>query len=136
MCTGPVLVIDARDGSPSVVGLQVFQEHVNLTTNDRLTERPIPECKDVWYNGLMLCSGTTMGMRTAMLNYLEIMHEDMKVWIEVPKCRFNINGDDQSIHNYLFYSGQLPFATSVVNRAGGIVNTVGHFAPQIAEAQF
>ena len=99
MCTGPVLVIDARDGSPSVVGLQVFQEHVNLTTNDRLTERPIPECKDVWYNGLMLCSGTTMGMRTAMLNYLEIMHEDMKVWIEVPKCRFNINGDDQSIHN-------------------------------------
>jgi hypothetical protein len=27
--------------------------------------------------------------------------------------------------SYLFYSGQLPFATAMANRAGGIVNTVG-----------
>jgi hypothetical protein len=37
----------------------------------------------------------------------------------------DINGDDQSIHNYLFYSGQLPFASAIPNREGGIVNTVG-----------
>jgi hypothetical protein len=36
-----------------------------------------------------------------------------------------MNGDDQSIHNHLFYSGQLPFATAVANRRNGIVNTVG-----------
>jgi hypothetical protein len=37
----------------------------------------------------------------------------------------DINGDDQSIHNYLFYSGQLPFASAIPNREGGIVNTAG-----------
>lgn len=37
----------------------------------------------------------------------------------------DINGDDQSIHNYLYYSGQLPFAKAVQNREGGIVNTAG-----------
>jgi hypothetical protein len=49
----------------------------------------------------------------------------MKVWIGEPKCRFDMNGDDQSIHNYLFYSKQLPFATAMANRAGSIVNTAG-----------
>jgi hypothetical protein len=53
------------------------------------------------------------------------MYEEMKVWIEEPKCRNDMNGDDQSINNYFFCSGQLPFATAIVNRAGGIVNTVG-----------
>jgi hypothetical protein len=145
-CTGPVLITHSRDvifqrdpfgpGSPLVVGLQVFQEHVNRTTNHWLTEWPIRECKGVRYKEPMLCSGTTVGTRTAMLTYLEIMYEEMKVWIEDPKCRFNIDDDDQSIHNYLFYSGQLPFATSVVNRAGGIVNTVGHHGSQIVNAHF
>jgi hypothetical protein len=73
----------------------------------------------------MLCSGTTVGTRVAMLRYLEIMYAEMKVWINDTKCRFNINGDDQSMHNYLFYSGQLPFANAIPHRSGGIVNTVG-----------
>ena len=60
-----------------------------------------------------------------MLKYLEVMYEEMKVWINEPKCRFDINGDDQSIHNYLFYTGQLPFATAMPQRSGAIVNTVG-----------
>ena len=41
-----------------------------------------------------------------------------------PKCWFKINGDDQSIHNYLYYTGKLPFAKAVPSRMG-IVNTVG-----------
>jgi hypothetical protein len=140
-CTGPVLLMDARDsifqldpfgpGSPVVEGLQVFQEHVNMTTTNWLTDWPIKDCKGVQYNAPMLCSGTTVGTRAAMIKYLEIMYEEMKIWIEEPKCRFDINGDDQSIHNYLYYSGQLPFATSVVNRMGGIVNTIGHHAAQV-----
>jgi hypothetical protein len=139
-CTGPVLLMDARDaifqrdpfgpGSPKVEGLQVFQEHVNMTTKNWLTDWPIKDCKGVQYDAPMLCSGTTVGTRAAMIKYLEIMYEEMKVWIEEPKCRFDINGDDQSIHNYLYYSGQLPFATSIVNRMGGIVNTIGHHAAQ------
>jgi hypothetical protein len=134
-CTGPVLVTDVRDllfqrdpfgpGSPVVNGLQVYEEHKNQTTMHWITEGPIKKCKGVVFDKTMLCSGSTVGTREAMLKYLEIMYEEMKVWIEEPKCRNDMNGDDQSIHNYLFYSGQLPFATAMANRAGGIVNTVG-----------
>eukprot|EP00538_Stauroneis_constricta_P004784 CAMPEP_0119547858 /NCGR_PEP_ID=MMETSP1352-20130426/1892_1 /TAXON_ID=265584 /ORGANISM="Stauroneis constricta, Strain CCMP1120" /LENGTH=442 /DNA_ID=CAMNT_0007592919 /DNA_START=325 /DNA_END=1650 /DNA_ORIENTATION=- len=134
-CTGPVLVTDVRDtlfqldpfgpGSPPVKGLQVFEEDKSQTTQHWLTKWPIDSCKHVTYEETMLCSGTTVGTREAMLKYLEIMYEEMKVWIETKECRFNINGDDQSIHNYLFYSGQLPFATAIPNRRGGIVNTIG-----------
>jgi hypothetical protein len=146
-CTGPVLFTDARDTvfqrdpfadiSRQVTGLLVFQEHVNMTTDNWLTQWPIQQCKGVEYAGRpMLCSGTTVGTRAAMIKYLEIMYEEMKVWTEKEKCRFEMDGDDQAIHNYLYYSGQLPFATSMANRAGGIVNTVGHVASQLANAHF
>jgi hypothetical protein len=48
----------------------------------------------------------------------------MKEWISDEKCHFNNNGDDQSIHNYLYYTGKLPYATAIPARTG-IVNTVG-----------
>ena len=48
----------------------------------------------------------------------------MKKWISDPKCHFKNNGDDQSIHNYLFYTDQLPYAKAIPPRTG-IVNTVG-----------
>jgi hypothetical protein len=137
-CTGPILIADARDlifqrnpfdiHAPKVTGLQLYQEHINMTTKNWLVEWPLRDCKGVTYNEPMLCSGTTIGTRETMLEYLTIMYEEMKVWINDPKCRFNINGDDQSIHNYLYYSGKFPKATtvSVPNRMGGIVNTIGY----------
>jgi hypothetical protein len=80
----------------------------------------------------MLCSGTTIGPRHVMLDYLQLMYREMKVWIEDPQCRFNINGDDQSIHNYLYYTGQFPAGTrSIPHGHGGIVNTVGHYAARL-----
>ena len=134
-CTGPVLVLDVRDswfqqdpfgpGSPVIKGLHVYEEHKSQTTQHWLTNWPIGDCKGVTYNETMLCSGTTVGTRVAMLKYLEVMYAEMKAWITDPSCRFDINGDDQSIHNHLYYSGQLPFAKSWANRAGGLVNTVG-----------
>lgn len=39
-------------------------------------------------------------------------------------CRTEADYDDQSIHNYLFYTGKLPYATAIPPRMG-IVNTVG-----------
>lgn len=48
----------------------------------------------------------------------------MKKWISDPKCHFPNNGDDQSIHNYLFYTHQLHNAKAIPPRTG-IVNTVG-----------
>jgi len=139
-CTGPVLVSDVRDtvfqkdpfgpdlDRSNLAGLQVYEEHPSQTTNHWLTKWPIGKCKGKTYNETMLCSGTTTGTRSAMIKYLEAMYSEMLVWInDVNSCHFPINGDDQSIHNYLYYSGQLPFATAIPNRSGrgSVVNTVG-----------
>jgi hypothetical protein len=102
-CTGPVLTADVRDtffqrnpfgpGSAGpahqFVGLQVYEEHKNMTTQHWLAEWPIGACKGHTYDEPMLCSGTTIGTRTAMIKYLEVMYEEMKVWINDPKCRFS-----------------------------------------------
>jgi hypothetical protein len=133
-CTGPVLITDVRDayfqdnpfgeGGPVVDSLQVFEENPTQTTQHWLVEWPVRECRGVTYDKPMLCSGSTIGTRDTMLQYLEKMYDEMKAWTADPKCHFDINGDDQSIHNYLFYSGQLPFAEAIPPRTG-IVNTVG-----------
>lgn len=72
----------------------------------------------------MLCSGTTLGTRDAVMKYLHRMAREFDNWVQDPKCRFATIGDDQSIHNYLFYTGQLPYATAIPHRSG-IVHTVG-----------
>lgn len=138
-CTGPVFYIDERDsffqrdpfgeGSLPVSGLQVYQENKNHTTAHWFVAKPMLQCKNVRYDEPNLCSGSTVGTRAAMLRYLGIMYEEIKDWVRNPKCTFS----DQSLHNYLFYSGQLPFATSVENQAGGMVNTVFYAARQINE---
>lgn len=145
-CTGPVLITDVRDvifqrnpfgpDAPRVEGLQVFEEHPNQTTQHWLTEWPLRECKNVTYFKPMLCSGTTAGTREAMLRYLEAMHREMKEWMTRPECHFKIHGDDQTIHNHLFYSGQLPGATAIKHRQNGLVHTVGHQAARILRAHF
>jgi hypothetical protein len=133
-CTGPVLITDVRDayfqlnpfgeGSPVVDSLQVFEENPSQTTEHWLIEWPVRECRGATFKKPMLCSGSTIGTRDDMIKYLESMYEEMKAWAADPKCHFQINGDDQSIHNYLFYSGRLPFAKAIPPRTG-IVNTVG-----------
>jgi hypothetical protein len=47
-------------------------------------------------------------------------------------CRIDNRGDDQSIHNYLFYSGRLKNAVSIPHRQGPI-HVVGYTAAQIFE---
>jgi hypothetical protein len=143
-CTGPVLITDVRDtyfqrdpfgdGAPMVTGLQVFEEHKTMRTTNWLVEWPVDKCKGIKFDEPMLCSGTTIGTRQAVLDYLQIMHNEMKDWMEDKNCCCNgINGDDQSIHNYLFYTGKLPMATAFPNRMG-IVQTVGHQAALIEKS--
>lgn len=52
----------------------------------------------------------------------------MILFLHLSLCHF-----PESIHNYLFYSGQLPFATSIPNRVG-IVNTVGKEGAMISKS--
>lgn len=135
-CTGPVLVTDFRDtffqkdpfgdSGHVISGLEVYEEHVKQRTTHWLVEIPVSLCKGVTFDEPMLCSGTTLGTRQAMMDYLEIMHKEMELWMKDDKCgkKLDRDGEDQSIHNYLFYTGKIPFATAVPNRKG-IVNTVG-----------
>jgi hypothetical protein len=134
-CTGPVLIADVRDvyfqadpfgpGSPKVEGLQVFEEHKNLTTEHWLVSWPAQACKNSSiYNKTMLCSGTTIGTRQAMMQYLAAMYEEMKIWISTEECRLWTIADDQSIHNWLFFAGKFSDAVAIHLREG-IVNTIG-----------
>jgi hypothetical protein len=143
-CTGPVLVTDVRDTvfqrdpfgpeAPPVNGLQVFEEHWSIRTDHWIVDFPIKTCKDIEINQPMLCSGTTVGTRTAMLSYLSEMVKEMKAWMQDPKCCcLKMSGDDQAIHNYLYYTGRLPYATAVKNRMG-LVNTVGGQGSLVFEA--
>lgn len=139
-CTGPVLVADVRDTFfqrdpfgpeaahlvPQPGELQVFEEHRTMRTTHWLVKRPVETCKRIQiFDEPMLCSGTTIGARDAMLRYLTDMVTEMRVWMKKRTCCCNqMSGDDQSIHNYLYYSGKLPYAVPQKNRAG-LVHTVG-----------
>ena len=144
-CSGPVLLADVRDmffqgnpfgqGAPKVEGLQVFEEHPDLRTTNWLTVWPIGDCKgkDKLFDEPMLCSGSVIGTREAMMDYLNKMYDEMKLWLSQDRCRFTTFADDQSIHNWLFYSNQLKNAKAIRNREG-IVHTVGYEGNQIRKA--
>lgn len=142
-CTGPVLLTDIRDAYfqtnpfgpnlPKIEGLQVFEEHRDITTEHWLVSWPTGECKNVTFKKPMLCSGSTVGTREAMMDYLNVIYDEMQVWISTDKCRFFTVGDDQSIHNWLFYTGKIANAVAIPIREG-IVNTIGHEASLIFEA--
>jgi len=118
-----------------ITGLQVFQEHAGQTTRHKLVNTPVTKCKGFTLGDRpMLCSGTTIGTRETMIQYLTIMQEEMMDWMKSPKCCCNdLNGDDQAIHNYLYYTQRLPFATAIPNGMG-TVNTVGYQGSKIWNA--
>ncbi|CAB9518955.1 expressed unknown protein [Seminavis robusta] len=143
-CNGPVLITDVRDtifqrdpfgdDAPAIKGLQVFEEDPRMRTTNWLVEWPVTECKGVTFDEPMLCSGTTASSKKEdMLDYLDSMHAEMNAWSQDPKCHFEINGDDQSIHNYLFYTNKLGSKANAIPNRMGIVNTVGALARAVKE---
>lgn len=71
-----------------------------------------------------------IGTRAAMLKYLEILIEEIKVWYNDTKCQ--AEAIDQSVHNYLYYTGKLPFARAIPSRMG-TVNTCGRTGMYLVE---
>ncbi|CAB9526818.1 expressed unknown protein [Seminavis robusta] len=145
-CQGPVLVSDIRDTffqrdpfgpeAPPVKGLQVFEEHTRMRTTNWLVQHPVEVCKKIKiWNYPMLCSGTTIGTRETMLQYLRAMAAEGRMWMKDKDCCCTgIAGDDQSIHNWLYYTGGLPMAEAQQNRMG-LVNTVGNQGHYVASAK-
>ena len=61
-----------------------------------------------------------MGSREGILEYLRAMMTEIKHWNTNEKCISDGVGDDQSIHNYLYYTNQLNYTTE----NGNVVNAV------------
>ena len=71
-----------------------------------------------------------MGSREGIYDYLKAMVTEMDYWKTRENCRIDMPGDDQSIHNYLYYTNQLPNARSIPHRTGPI-HVVGYQAARI-----
>jgi hypothetical protein len=73
-----------------------------------------------------------MGSREGILDYLTAMREEFDYWKTREECRIDIIGDDQSIHNYLYYTGRFKDARAIPHRTGPI-HVVGYTAARIYE---
>ena len=141
-CTDGVIVTDVRDAffqrdpfqtETKPQPLMLFEEHANLTNTNWLTDFPVTSCKNYTVGAVpMLCSGSVMGTRQGILDYIDVMIEEFDVWKEKEKCRIDMVGDDQSIHNYLYYTNRFKNAVAIPYRTGPI-HVVGFPAARIFE---
>ena len=144
-CTDGVMLTDVRDAffqrDPFVTAvernqvhpLMVFEETPDVTTENWLTDWPVSACrKHKLGKKPMLCSGSVMGSREGILEYIDVMEEEFKYWMQRENCRMDNRGDDQSIHNYLYYTNQFKNAVSIPHRQGPI-HVVGYQAARIFE---
>lgn len=129
-CTGEIMLTDVRDAffqrdpfhdREKLQSLMFFEEHPNSTTNNWLTFDPVLACRNYTFHGEpMLCSGSIMGSREGILDYIDVMLGEFDYWKDKDECRFETIGDDQSIHNYLYYTNQFNNATVIPHRTGPI----------------
>merc|ERR1711862_1052729 len=83
----------------------------------------------------MLCSGSTMGSREGILDYLDAMINEFEIWNQNNNCRSDMAGDDQSIHNYIYYTGGFNKNTTVsIPHRTGPIHVVGFQADKIFRA--
>mmetsp|Transcript_14540 Transcript_14540/g.29543 ORF Transcript_14540/g.29543 Transcript_14540/m.29543 type:complete len:457 (-) Transcript_14540:72-1442(-) len=118
--------------------LMLFEEHPDMKNTHWLTDIPVSSCKKYKVGETqVLCSGSVMGSREGILGYIETMVEEFDLWKTQQNCRIDMPGDDQSIHNYLYYTNRFKNATTIPHRTGPI-HVVGYQASLIwneAEAE-
>lgn len=125
--------------------IMVFEELVDgeHSATHWLTNVPVPACRGFTFGPehAMLCSGSTMGSREGILEYLRAMTTEIEHWKNTEKCNFDMVGDDQSIHNYLYYTHQLNYTTNdgitvnamAIPHRTGPIHVVGVQAARIYE---
>lgn len=74
-------------------------------------------------NEYVICSGTTMGTRIGILDYLNAIDNEISRIKSTGRPVFP--GEDQPIHNYLIYSGRFPNHKKHHN-GEGTITTVHH----------
>ena len=143
-CTDGIILTDVRDAyfqrdpfqavtPEQQKPLMVFEEIDLIDTTHWLVDFPVRSCKGEPVGSKpMLCSGSIMGSREGILDYIEVATEEFDDWKTKPKCRTGLIGDDQSIHNYLYYSNRLKNVIAIPHRTGPI-HVVGYQAARIFE---
>jgi len=123
---GPVLLVPVQDTtflkSPFALDLK-SNGHVNVhakVSGLELYETPystehwrtamfLKQCKGFQWDVPILSSQVIKGDRMSILFYIEAMLEEMRHWKEFKggSCYSKLHGDEVSIHNYLFYNGNI-----------------------------
>jgi len=154
-CTDGIILTDVRDvywqrdpfTTAGKLGMEhnlmVFEEiFPALDTTHWLTKFPVDQCKKFNFGKTpMLCSGSVMGSREGIIDYVNTMVEEFDVWIKDENCRIDLVGDDQSVHNYLYYAGKLegavaiPYRTGPVHVVGWIANKMWRTAEEQAKKE-
>jgi len=142
-CTDGVMLTDVRDAYfqsdpfafiEKPAPLFVFQEiYPELSAEHWLTAIPTRKCRglELTQEHPMLCSGSIMGSREGIIEYVNIMQTEMDWWASHVECRSDMIGDDQSIHNYLYYAGKLNQNTVSVPYRTGAINVIGWIGAKI-----
>ena len=110
LCTAIIL---SRDPFVAAVHLRqqhplmVFQESPDIDNTHWLTNFPVWTCRKHRVGPTpVLCSGSVMGSREGILDYIDTMADEIDYWKTRPECRFDMPGDDQV--NAYFYSTKQP----------------------------
>jgi hypothetical protein len=136
---GPVLISDLRDVvfqrdpfAEPVQGLEVYLEDESVqigrdTFNTRwLRDVFGQEFVDTHHGHVVSCSGTVVGARQAMLDYLS------KMAAVVETQRAPMGPHDQAVHNWLLRTGRLPEAMLVPNEHGRVITLGRVRAPRVS----
>lgn len=123
-----ILITDVRDVlfqddpfADAPAGLEVFLEeptetvghsHFNTLWLRQLYGRRAVREMAGW---AISCSGTVVGRRDAVMNYLKEMQSEI-IWRRQP-----MGNHDQGVHNRLLFTGRLPEATIIANGRGRVL---------------
>lgn len=88
------------------------------------------QCDDSKFGGEYSCEHCTLTQFS--LHLTPILQEEFDYWKTRDECRLDMRGDDQSIHNYLYYTNRFKNAVSIPHRTGPI-HVVGYQAARIFE---
>jgi len=124
-------------GAPKINGLQVFENNPDERTTFWASKITYEQCAkdkaDRLHDNISL-SFTTVGVFSAMKQYLTTLSEIVDEWKKNPDCRWEGDTGEKTIMNLLIYNNRFEdgLVTIVPNRVG-LVNTVGHEVNAIVE---
>jgi len=95
-------------------GLHLFEEHPSFTTENWRVAMPLRRCKSFVWDVPLLSSDIVIGEYHFVVSFIEVVEQEMEVWMETVECGVgdsedddNIGRDGMALVNFLFYDGVL-----------------------------